>query len=163
METTRRISPKLPPFARLPFALVPASMTSRGVAGILNIVFAAALAEGELDFLCGRCVEVVLCDANIRFLLTLRARRFVAANADADLTIEGTVHTFLLLASRSEDADTLFFSRLLKTSGDTELGLYVKNFLAGLDPRSLPGRQIIDPAIKAALAIATRFGARQGR
>jgi predicted lipid carrier protein YhbT len=156
-----RTSPELPAVARLPLAWVPACIKSRGVARALNIVFAAALAEGELDFLCDRSVEIVVSDANVRFSLTLKARRFVPGDDDADLRIEGTLHTFLLLASRSEDADTLFFSRLLKSSGDTELGLYVKNFLAGLDPQSLPGRQIVEPAMKAALAVAGRFGARR--
>jgi len=66
------------------------------------------------------------------------------------------VYTFLLLATRKEDADTLFFRRQLKTSGDTELGLHVKNFLDGLEPETLPYHQTIDPILRGSLAIADR-------
>lgn len=54
--------------------------------------------------------------------------------ARPDATIAGTAHEFLLLAARREDADTLFFQRRLKMSGDTELGLYLKNFLDAFEP-----------------------------
>jgi predicted lipid carrier protein YhbT len=60
----------------------------------------------------------------------------------------------LLLATRKEDADTLFFRRQLKTSGDTELGLYVKNFLDGLEPETLPYHRTIDSIFHRSLAIA---------
>jgi predicted lipid carrier protein YhbT len=40
----------------------------------------------------------------------------------------------MLLAARREDADTLFFQRRLRMSGDTELGLYLKNFLDAFEP-----------------------------
>ena len=46
-----------------------------------------------------------------------------------DLRITGRARDFLRLATRLEDADTLFFQRRLKMEGDTELGLYLKNFL----------------------------------
>ncbi|HYQ72148.1 MAG TPA: SCP2 sterol-binding domain-containing protein, partial [Gammaproteobacteria bacterium] len=54
-----------------------------------------------------------------------------------DLTISGTLHAFLLLAARREDADTLFFQRRLMLAGNTELGLEVKNFLDGMDVDAL--------------------------
>lgn len=42
------------------------------------------------------------------------------------MTISGNWREFLLLASRQEDPDTLFFRRRLQIDGDTELGLAVK-------------------------------------
>ncbi|MEW8013567.1 MAG: SCP2 sterol-binding domain-containing protein [Candidatus Sedimenticola endophacoides] len=58
--------------------------------------------------------------------------------------MDGTLYDFLLLATRREDADTLFFNRRLRLGGDTELGLYVKNFLDALELDGrlgpLPGR-----------------------
>ncbi len=50
-----------------------------------------------------------------------------------DVRISGTLHDFLLLATRREDPDTLFFNRRLDIEGDTETGLYVKNLLDALD------------------------------
>jgi predicted lipid carrier protein YhbT len=48
----------------------------------------------------------------------------------------------------------LFFHRQLKTSGDTELGLHIKNFLDGLEPETLPYYRTIDPMLRTSLALA---------
>ena len=119
-------------------------------------MFATPLEAGELGFLAQRVMNVIVTDAELRFSVRLGQEQLRVGKevADADLTIEGTVYTFLLLATRKEDADTLFFRRQLKTSGDTELGLYVKNFLDGLEPESLPYHRTIDPVLRRSLAVA---------
>ena len=124
----------------------------------MNTIFAAPLEAGELGFLSQRVINVFVTDAELRFSVKLDEGKLYAGNAvaDADVTIEGTVYTFLLLAARKEDADTLFFRRQLKTSGDTELGLYVKNFLDGLEPETLPYHRAIDPILRTSLAVADR-------
>jgi predicted lipid carrier protein YhbT len=50
-----------------------------------------------------------------------------------DARISGNLADLLLLATRSEDPDTLFFARRLNLEGDTETALYVKNFLDALE------------------------------
>lgn len=124
----------------------------------MNTIFAAPLEAGELGFLSQRVINVFVTDAELRFSVKLDEGKLYAGNAvaDADVTIEGTVYTFLLLAARKEDADTLFFRRQLKTSGDTELGLYIKNFLDGLEPETLPYHRTIDPILRTSLAVADR-------
>ena len=74
-------------------------------------------------------------DAGLSYRITLADGRLQTAGQDRihDLSIEGSIYDFLLLASRREDADTLFFNRRLRLGGDTELGLYVKNFLDALE------------------------------
>ncbi|MNT73963.1 SCP-2 sterol transfer family protein [compost metagenome] len=62
----------------------------------------------------------------------------IAETAKADVTIRGNWREFLLLASRQEDPDTLFFRRRLVIEGDTELGLTLKNLIDSLDPEVLP-------------------------
>ena len=52
--------------------------------------------------------------------------------------MRGEVTDLLLLASRLEDADTLFFHRRLQLTGDVELGLTVRNLLDQLPWESLP-------------------------
>jgi predicted lipid carrier protein YhbT len=127
----------------------------------MNAMFAIPLGAGELDFLDERVMNVVVTDADLRFSVRLDRDKLSAGKeaVDADLTIEGTVYTFLLLATRTEDADTLFFRRQLKTSGDTELGLHVKNFLDGLEPETLPYHRIVDRVLRGSLATADRFNA----
>ena len=128
-------------------------------------MFAAPLAAGELGFLAQRVVNINVSDADLKFSVRLEQDKFCADKEvpEADLSIEGTVYTFMLLATRKEDADTLFFRRQLKTSGDTELGLYVKNFLDGLEPETLPYHRAIDPILRKSLAVADRVDKIRGR
>jgi predicted lipid carrier protein YhbT len=56
----------------------------------------------------------------------------------AEAMVRGEVTDLMLLASRLEDADTLFFHRRLQLTGDVELGLTVRNLLDQLPWESLP-------------------------
>lgn len=128
-------SPRLPQLLTLPLGLVPPQLNSAVLAQILNRVFKPELAEGELDFLDDRVMLIRVDDARLSYRLTLRDGRLEAAQAGtaADLSIEGNAYEFLLLATRREDPDTLFFNRRLRLGGDTELGLYAKNLLDSLE------------------------------
>ena len=124
----------------------------------MNAMFSTPLEAGEVEFFTRRVMNIFVTDAGLRFSVRLDKDKLRAGNeaAEADVTIEGTVYTFLLLATRKEDADTLFFHRQLKTSGNTELGLHVKNFLDGLEPETLPYYRTIDPILRISLAVADR-------
>ncbi|QGU32102.1 ubiquinone anaerobic biosynthesis accessory factor UbiT [Thermochromatium tepidum] len=119
-----------------PLRLVPGTLHSRALAAILNQVMNEALAEGELDFLKGRRIAIEIDDLGLRYRLGLENGRIRGYGDErpADASIAGGLHEFLLLAARREDADTLFFQRRLRMSGDTELGLYLKNFLDAFEP-----------------------------
>ena len=133
-DTLSQNNPLLPGLLRLPIRLMPPAMYSRAIVSGLNRLFKQELLEDELDFLEGKQISIHVKDAALRINFSLVDHKIVSAhNIEADLTIEGTVYDFLLLASRREDPDTLFFNRRLKLNGNTELGLYVKNFLDGLD------------------------------
>jgi predicted lipid carrier protein YhbT len=128
-------TPLLPrPFA-LPLGLIPTAANSLVLANILNRLFAPELAEGELEFLEGHVMLINISDARLTYRLTLANGKLKAADKrhPHDLSIEGSIYDFLLLATRREDADTLFFNRRLRLGGSTELGLYVKNFLDALE------------------------------
>jgi predicted lipid carrier protein YhbT len=113
--------------------LIPPRLNSTVLAQILNRVFAPELKDGELDFLDGKVMRIGVDDARLTFRLTLADGRIRAAKTGEDLTIDGNVYEFLLLATRREDPDTLFFNRRLRLGGSTELGLYAKNFLDSLE------------------------------
>jgi len=151
-----RQTPELPSIARKPLAWIPLPIKAKAITGAMNAMFVKLLEAGELEFLAERVMNVIVSDAELRFSVRLDQNKLRAGveASEADLTIEGTVYTFLLLATRKEDADTLFFRRQLKTSGDTELGLYVKNFLDGLEPETLPYHRTIDPILRKSLAVA---------
>lgn len=141
-------TPRLPLPLALPLGLLPSLVHSSLLAKALNRLFAPELADGELDFLSGRVLVIRVKDARLEYRLTLTVSGLsaVAERQPADLSIEGSVYDFLLLATRREDADTLFFNRRLRLGGDTELGLYVKNFLDALelDDRLGPLLKLLD-------------------
>jgi predicted lipid carrier protein YhbT len=151
--------PELPALARIPLKFAPGKLKSFVISRALNTLFATPLAEDELEFLDGRRMNVCISDAGLSFSVTLENGRLQAHHAvnDPDLSIEGLTYTFLLLGTRREDSDTLFFRRQLKTQGDTELGLYLKNFLDGLEPETLPLHRILDPLMQKSLTLADRY------
>ncbi|WP_428623481.1 ubiquinone anaerobic biosynthesis accessory factor UbiT [Sedimenticola sp.] len=144
------VNPYLPAPLALPLSLVPGKTYSQVMARLLNKLFGPELADGELDFLEGKIMRVDVVDAKLHFSITLSQGVLAAADTKCphDLSIEGSIYDFLLLATRREDADTLFFNRRLRLGGDTELGLYVKNFLDALelDDRIGPFLQMMNGA-----------------
>lgn len=104
-------------------------------------LFAEPLNDGEFDVLEGRWLRIEVSDLGMAWCLTRDAVGLrLARNAQVDVCIRGNWKEFLLLASRQEDPDTLFFRRRLVIEGDTDLGLAVKNLVDSLDPELMPPR-----------------------
>ena len=57
---------------------------------------------------------------------------------EPDLAFAANLSAYLQLLVRQEDPDTLFFNRELEITGDTELGLIVKNMLDSVEWPKLP-------------------------
>jgi predicted lipid carrier protein YhbT len=119
-----------------PLRLLPSVAHSFALATLLNRIMKEALVDGELDFLEDRRVGIEVDDIGIRYCLGVHDRRIrgYGVECSPDATVAGGLGDFMLLAARREDADTLFFQRRLRMSGDTELGLYLKNFLDAFEP-----------------------------
>lgn len=100
----------------------------------------AMLKDGALDPLDGRRVGIAVTDLGLQWVLAIGNRRIHVrpGNLDAEATIQGSATDLLLLASRLEDADTLFFQRRLQLTGDTELGLTARNLLDQIPWDTLP-------------------------
>lgn len=60
------------------------------------------------------------------------------SDREPDLAFSANLSAYLQLLARQEDPDTLFFNRELEITGDTELGLLVKNMLDAVEWPSLP-------------------------
>lgn len=107
----------------------------------LNQVFAHAMQEGLFAILENRWMRLQVNDLNLSWCLSKdpnNNRLLIQQHAPVEVTISGNWREFLLLASRQEDPDTLFFRRRLQIDGDTELGLAVKNMIDSLDSDDLP-------------------------
>ena len=124
----------LPLVRRVPFVVQRLALQQT-----LNRCLAEPLRDGEFGVLRGRWLCLRINDLGLSWFITRsRDGLQIARQAPADVTISGNWREFLLLASRQEDPDTLFFRRRLVIEGDTELGLTLKNLIDSLDPDVLP-------------------------
>jgi predicted lipid carrier protein YhbT len=128
-----------PRLARL-VARLPAEPPSHLFAMAANRWLWPALKTLDWKPLVGRCYAIRIKDLGLSLRFRISTRGFAPDSGVSDLTISATARDFLLLMSRREDPDTLFFSRRLVSEGDTELGLIVKNLLDALDPEVVFGR-----------------------
>ena len=121
--------------------LLPEAPPAHALALALNAGICIGLvSRGDLEPLRGKAVSLEATDLGLRVRVAYDGYRFRsrAGSAAADLTIRSTASGFLALALRREDPDTLFFTRRLVMTGDTDLGLVVKNLLDAIDWSRLP-------------------------
>ena len=151
--------PLLPGPLRLPLKVLPAFVHNKVLLTTLNNVFSEELKDGELDFLAGRTIKIEIEDAGIEYCFTLTDGKLTAAgkNTSPDVILQGTLYNYMVLASRQEDTDALFFSRRLHMQGDTELGLYVKNFLDGMDMDSHKASAYLESLLQKSLPVYKRL------
>ena len=121
------------------------------------------LQAGELDFLRGRRIGIEVPDLGLAWVLGLDDGRLRAVLGPAEASVRGSATDLLLLASRLEDADTLFFQRRLELTGDTELGLTARNLLDRLPWEEVPLAVRIAINRGARAACAAREAWRAGR
>lgn len=114
---------------------VPDALHTRAVALAFNRIAARQSGGTRLAPLEGRRVSIVVRDTGNHWRFIVRRARLEpdSRTLTPDARIEGDLQTFVLLATRGEDADTLFFARRLAMAGDTQTGLYIKNLLDALE------------------------------
>ncbi len=103
-------------------------------------VLAEPLASGALDDLQGRKLGIEVTDLKLKWVVEIGDRDILiqVPGTAAESSVRGSATDLLLLASRLEDADTLFFQRRLQLVGDTELGLMIRNLLDQLPWETIP-------------------------
>ena len=135
-------------------SLLPEAPPAHALALALNAGVRLGLVTREsLEPLRGKTVSLETTDLGTRLRLQYASAGFKASSAKPDLTIRSTVSGYLALLLRREDADSLFFTRRLVMTGDTDLWLVVKNVLDAIDwdkmKRGLPPplRVILRPGV----------------
>lgn len=99
------------------------------------------LPESELAALDGKLFRVRVRDTGGTAHFTFRGSLFrplFSTQGEPDLAFSANLSAYLQLLARQEDPDTLFFNRELEITGDTELGLIVKNMLDAVEWPKLP-------------------------
>jgi predicted lipid carrier protein YhbT len=114
---------------------VPDTIHQHALSRFANLVLSDECMRARLAPVEGRCLCLAVVDANARFQFEVHSRRLrpVSAARVPDVLITGKLIDFLLVATRAEDPDTLFFSRRLSLEGETETGLHVKNLIDSMD------------------------------
>lgn len=123
-----------------PLRLAPPRLVGLALERMLRLTLTQHEEAGELDFLNGRRLLIRVEDIGLHWVIS-RAHgqwRVLDKQQAADAAISGQAREFILLASRQEDPDTLFFQRRLVIEGDVEFGLQAKNLLDSLEWEALP-------------------------
>ncbi len=128
--------PAPPPALRRMIERLPVEPPSWLVAAALNQVLLPRLDREARTALADQAVELCITDFGVRLRLTLGARGFDVAprGMGVALRIRAPAAAFWRLAAGQEDADTLFFERVLVMEGDTDYGLRLKNTLDAIGP-----------------------------
>ncbi len=132
--------PSFPAALRGLLARLPQYPPSAAFAAALTLQAADSLGADAHPEFAGKLIRLRISDTGVTVTIRVTSHGFAPSGAaHPDLTLTATAQDFLALALRSEDPDTLFFSRRLTMEGDTELGLLVKNHLDAMEFKpSLP-------------------------
>ena len=106
------------------------------VAGLNAALKMKLLPESELALLEDKLFRVRVLDTGGEASYTYTNGLFrpvFRPQREPDLAFAANLSAYLQLLSRQEDPDTLFFNRELEITGDTELGLIVKNMLDAVE------------------------------
>lgn len=115
---------------------IPDRLHTRVLSHLANQLMKGQSVTSRLDVLEGKRLQLSITDTGNCWRFIIQGNRLLHdpnSRGNADIHIQGELKTFLLLATRNEDPDTLFFSRQLSLEGNTEDGLYLKNILDAMD------------------------------
>lgn len=125
-----------PPLRALSLVLraLPDHLHAELTARLTNHLLKGQYAAEQLQDLEGKRLCLGITDTGNELTFTVRNGKLARARSGAwDVRIAGRLADLWLLAGRGEDPDTLFFNRRLTLEGETEAGLFFKNFLDGLE------------------------------
>lgn len=111
------------------------------VSGLNAALKMGLLPQDSLELLEAKVFQVTVKDTGGQACFTYRGGLFrpvFRPDREPDLAFAANLSAFLQLLARQEDPDTLFFNRELDITGDTELGLVVKNMLDAVEWPHLP-------------------------
>ena len=114
---------------------IPDAIHSRLLSHGFNHLLKGQCFSSRLDELEGKRLWLTITDTGNTWRFQIQNGGFLADHLQSapEIHISGKLDDFLLLATRSEDPDTLFFARRLSMEGNTEDGLYLKNMIDAME------------------------------
>jgi predicted lipid carrier protein YhbT/chorismate mutase len=139
-DMKHRLLRLIPPPRRLAplLSIVPQAWQRHGIELTVARVLGASVQDGSLEFMRGRRLGIEISDLGLFWVFELSTQGLRLVDGPAEAGVRGSATDLLLLASRLEDADTLFFQRRLALTGDVELGLTARNLLERLPWEKVP-------------------------
>ncbi|MBM3115756.1 ubiquinone anaerobic biosynthesis accessory factor UbiT [Jeongeupia naejangsanensis] len=112
---------------------LPEAPPSRTLAFALNLVRRRLWPDEDFGWLADKRIRFEVADMGRGVTIGFSGIRFRGEAPPADVTFTASFADYWAIARRNADPDTLFFQRRLTISGDTELGLQLKNLLDATD------------------------------
>lgn len=130
---------KAPQVLGITLRCIPFNLKKQVIEQLLQLQFKHSLEDGDLDFLENRWLKIEVTDLQLIWFVSLIENKLVVSREEiADVSFIGNANDLIMIATRRQDPDTLFFQRRLIVEGDTELGLYVKNLMDSIELESIP-------------------------
>lgn len=130
---------KAPQMLGLTLRCIPFNLKKQVIEQLLQLQFKHSLEDGDLDFLENRWLKIEVTDLQLVWFVSLIENKLVVNREEiADVSFIGNANDLIMIATRRQDPDTLFFQRRLIVEGDTELGLYVKNLMDSIEIEAMP-------------------------
>lgn len=138
-SVTRKVVQHMPLLTRRAIKSLPNSLIQTSLSIWLNKILKPAIHAGDLQFAAMRKIGICVTDLELDFSVSLRNKRLTVLlfPKDQEVKLSANSGDLLLMITGKVDPDTLFFRRRLMISGDTELGLSLKNFFDHMDAESL--------------------------
>ncbi|WP_299002868.1 SCP2 sterol-binding domain-containing protein [uncultured Shewanella sp.] len=129
-----------PKILKYPIKNIPFPIEKKILLKILIPLFKQMIEDEELDFLSDKWLKVELTDLHKCWFFSLKEGQLQMKqyHNNQDICFSAQMNTLILLAAKKVDPDTLFFRRKLLITGDTELGLALKNLIDNLELDNLP-------------------------
>ncbi|MBF0127445.1 MAG: SCP2 sterol-binding domain-containing protein [Magnetococcales bacterium] len=122
----------------MPFKMIPKPLTAVSLGIVMNLFFKRyPELQERLKELSGKVFEFYVEDLEHSFFMEVDGEGQVLVHTYSDalphVVMAGTGGAFLSLLFSTTDPDSLFFSRQLKLSGETDTGLRFKNILDNVE------------------------------
>lgn len=140
---TKSVLKTTPMFIKNTHNAVPFSIKKWVVLHSLRKLIDDLIENNVIDFMDGKIAKVCIRDIDISWYFTKyrdtsELVMIEKVNTQPDVVFSGTLDAMVLMASKKKDPDTLFFNRELCITGDTELGLEIKNLIDQFELEALP-------------------------
>lgn len=140
------------PIAIMGLNILPDALYSTHISIILNFFLEKAIGRGQFSEIVNKRINVHIRDIN-KTICFIARDKFIETSKDtqnSDACISLTLDGAKSIIFQESDPDTLFFKRELMVTGNTEVGLALKNILDSIDmeeifPKWLKSRHILVP------------------